>query len=134
MRTDREIRTAIVEANLAFMEAFEERDAAAVARLYAEAAQLLPPNADIVAGSDAIEAFWRNAMESGLSGVRLETVEVDAFGDTAVEAGRYTLLSDAGAEQRPADNGKYLVVWKRQNTAWRLYRDIWNSSRPLSAA
>jgi hypothetical protein len=28
------------------------------------------------------------------------------------------------------DTGKYIVIWKRENGAWKWHRDIWNSSRP----
>jgi hypothetical protein len=28
------------------------------------------------------------------------------------------------------DRGKYVVIWKRDGAAWRIHRDIWNSSMP----
>jgi ketosteroid isomerase-like protein len=28
------------------------------------------------------------------------------------------------------DNGKYVVLWRREAGQWKLHRDIWNSSQP----
>ena len=52
----------------------------------------------------------------------LETVEVEAAGDTAYEVGQFTLEASGNI----ADQGKYLVVWKRDGGT-RLHRDIWRT-------
>jgi ketosteroid isomerase-like protein len=98
-----------------------------VAKLYTAGGQLLPPNSEIVAGHDAIRAFWQGAMDLGLKEATLDTVEVEGAHETAVEVGKYTLRAAGG---QIADVGKYVVVWKAEAGAWRLHRDIWNSSRP----
>jgi uncharacterized protein (TIGR02246 family) len=124
-----DIRTDILACNKAFMDAFAKGDAAGVAALYTGGGQLLPPNSDVVAGRDAIRAFWQGAMDLGLKKAALETVEVDSTSDTALEVGRYTLRA---ADGQIADAGKYMVVWKAESGTWRLHRDIWNSSRPAA--
>jgi hypothetical protein len=43
--------------------------------------------------------------------------------------GKYTLTGDAG---KVLDQGKYVVVWKRELGQWKLYRDIWNTSVPAA--
>ena len=48
------------------------------------------------------------------------------FNCTAIEVGTYVLKGEGGAV---ADEGKYIVVWKKDGKAWKLYRDIFNSSR-----
>jgi uncharacterized protein (TIGR02246 family) len=120
-----DIRSQIEAANREFMAAFGKGDAAGIAALYASDAQVLPPNSDVIRGSEAIREFWQGAIGLGLTGATLETVEVDASGDTAIEVGRYRLT--AGEAQ--ADRGKYIVVWKEQGGRWKLYRDIWNTSQ-----
>ena len=62
----------------------------------------------------------------GITRVTLETVEVEAAGDTAYEVGQFTLEASGNI----ADQGKYLVVWKRDGGDLRLHRDIWCTSRP----
>ncbi|MGH9895019.1 MAG: DUF4440 domain-containing protein [bacterium] len=78
-------------------------------------------------GTTAIQRFWQGAVDMGLKEAVLETLEVEAHGDTAHEVGCYTLKTGGG---QVADAGKYLVVWKKEGGAWKLHRDIWTTSRP----
>lgn len=120
-------RDGILETNQRFIASLAAGDDASLAGLYTEDAQILPPNGDIVSDTDNITAFWRSALDMGISGASLETVEVDNEGDTAIEVGRYTLTAADGSV---ADEGKYLVVWKRVEDHWFIHRDIWNTSKP----
>jgi uncharacterized protein (TIGR02246 family) len=120
-----DVRSQIEAGNREFMAAFAKRDAAAVAALYTDGGQLLPPNSEVVRGHEAILEFWQGAMTRGLTGATLETVDVDASGETAVEVGRYRLT----AGDAEADHGKYIVVWKNVDGRWKLHRDIWNTSK-----
>jgi len=122
-------RSGIEAANRQFMEAFGRGDAASVARLYTASAQLLPANSDFVAGTTAIQRFWQRAMDMGLKEAVLETLELEAHGETAHEVGRYTLKTAGG---QAADAGKYLVIWMQEGGAWKLQRDIWTTSRPAA--
>lgn len=116
----------ITAANDEFMQCFGQGNAAGVAALYTREGQLLPPNSDFVWGQEAIQAFMQIAMQNGVQGVQLESLEVEEHGDIAVEMGRYAFL---GAEAQILDEGKYLVLWKQVSGQWKLHRDIFNSSR-----
>jgi uncharacterized protein (TIGR02246 family) len=120
-------RSDIEAGNRRFMEAFRRGDAASVAQLYTAAGQLLPAHSDFIDGTTAIQRFWQGAMDMGITEAVLETVEVEGLGETAHEVGRYTLKTAGG---QVADAGKYLVIWKQENGAWKLHRDIWTTSRP----
>ncbi len=122
-----DVRRAIEAANEQFMDAFRRGDAAALAGLYSEQGQAFPPNGDIAQSRQAIRAVWQAAMDAGIKGARLDTLEVDGQDDTAYEVGKYTLLGEAG---QTLDAGKYIVIWKREAGQWKLHRDIWNSSQP----
>ena len=124
----RDPRKAIEAANAEFGAAYGRGDARAVAAMFTEGGQLYPPNQGVVAGRAAIEEFWKAAMDSGVKGVDLKTAEVESLGDSAVEAGTYTLYKKDGTT---FDHGKYLVLWKRVGGAWRLHRDCWNSDEPV---
>lgn len=128
--TTSEIATEIASANGRFMAAFRQGDVAAIASLYTTAGQLLPPHSDVVAGADGIRTFWQGALNLGLKEAVLETVDIDVSGETAIEVGRYQLRGEGGAV---ADNGKYLVVWKKERGTWKLHRDMWNTSQPPAA-
>ena len=126
MEQSKGVREAIAAANQSFMRAFARGDAAGMAALYTADGQLLPTHSDVVSGTQAIQTFWQAVMGMGITEASLETVEVEAHGDTAHEVGRYRL----GGESGPLDHGKYIVIWKRESGQWKLHRDIWNSSVP----
>ncbi len=96
-----------------------------LADLYTADGQVMAPGGDFVRGHEAIEDFWHGALDKGLRGLRLHSIELEVFADTAVEVGRYELL---GPGEARVDEGKYLVVWKDVHGMWKLHRDIWNSS------
>jgi uncharacterized protein (TIGR02246 family) len=125
------VRAAIVAANREFMNAFAANDAQALGLLFTEDAALLPPNAEPVSGRTAITSFWETLLMLPVREVRLETGEIYGAGDVVTEEGRYTLLND---RDEPSEEGKYLVVWKRGAQGWKLYRDLWNSNAPATAA
>jgi len=126
-----DIRAQIESANLDFMRAFKSGDAGAVAACYTADAQLLPANSDFVRGTAAIREFWQRMLEMGIKNAALETVEVTALDDTAIEIGRYRIFV---ADDTLVDQGKYLVVWRNDNGAWKLHRDIWTTSQPAATA
>jgi ketosteroid isomerase-like protein len=119
---------AIIKANnKALGAALKAGDAAAISKMYAKGAKLLPPNAGVLKGKD-IEAFWQTAVDGGITGVKLKSQEVEVHGGTAIEVGAYT-MSAGGAV---IDEGKYIVVWKKEGRDWKLSRDIFNTSRPAA--
>ena len=123
-----DVKAAIAAGNEKLMAAFRRGDAAGLAALYTENGQLLPPNSDFITGKPAIQQFWQGVMDMGIKAALLETVELEAHGDTAIDVGRYTMQ---GEGDKILDKGKYLVVWKQEDGQWKLHRDIWNSSMPI---
>jgi len=121
----RSVDSAIVTANQAFMRAFEQ-GATTLANLYTSDAQLFPPNGAMVSGNTQIGPFWIAAFRAGIYKVSLETIETEMAGNRIIETGNYTLM---GTDGKSIDTGKYLVVWKQEGNAWKLYRDIWNTSQ-----
>ncbi len=108
-----------------FESIFGRGDAAGMADLYSANGVLLPTGSDFVKGKQAIEAFWQGAMDMGIKNAKLDIVEVEQHGDTAIDMGQYTL---SNADDQVMDTGKYLVIWKLEDGTWKLHRDIWNSS------
>jgi ketosteroid isomerase-like protein len=121
-----QLRSEIATANRNFMGAFARGDAQAVAACYTADGWLLPPGSEVVQGTAAITTFWRGAMDAGIASATLDTVEVGGGEETASEVGRYTLSGGDGAI---LDRGKYVVIWRRDGGAWKLHRDIWNTSQ-----
>ena len=120
-----DIRSAIEAANKMWEAAASRGDGAGVAALYTDDAQLLPAQSDFVTGTEAIGQFWQAVFDSGIKGASLVTVEVESHGNTAYEVGKFDLR---GAGGKVLDHGKYVVIWKKEGTSWKLHRDIWTTS------
>ncbi|MBU0702981.1 MAG: SgcJ/EcaC family oxidoreductase [Chloroflexi bacterium] len=118
---------AIAATNERFMTAYNQGDVDGLATFYTENAQLLFPNSDFITGRQAIQAVWQARVAPGARSVKLESIEVEAHGDTAIEVGLYAVI---GSEKETLDKGKYIVIWKLENGQWKIHRDILNSSMP----
>jgi len=124
-----EIRETIRNTNLKFAEAFERGDVGAVAALYTSDARLLPPDAPMLSGTEAIQAFWQGAMNLGVKAATLETIDVESSGGgLACEIGKFTLSMETPGGERIAQTGKYIVLWKNDAGVWKLHADIWNAN------
>lgn len=119
---------AIEEINHQFVEAFEHDSPFEAANVYADDAELDPPNEKSIEGKAAIQIFWKHVMDAGIRHAHLKTIELEPHGNTAIEAGEYRLEKADGSL---FDEGKYVVIWKRVGGGWKWQRDIWNSSLPL---
>ena len=116
----------ITSINDAVCRAYASGDTAAIRARYTDNPWLMAPNAETIKGKDAIQEAFQGFLDAGITGLALATNEVEAFGDTAVEMGEYGLsVGDAVADQ-----GKYIVVWKKQGGQWLIHRDIFNSNLP----
>jgi uncharacterized protein (TIGR02246 family) len=113
-----------IEATLdRYVAASNEGDAAALARLYAEDALLLPPDHEPIHGREAIGEFWRQGTDTGLE---ISALRLEVDGDVAYLVGRYRLPP---TDQEDADSGQYVLCLKRQADGdWKLTADIWNGS------
>lgn len=126
----KDMKAEITAANQLFTNAYA-KGATAMGNFYTSDARLMPPNSDVVQGSNAIGTFWKGAYESGVKKAKLETMEAEQNGSQVVEVGKYTLY---GANDAQVDTGKYIVIWKREAGQLKLHRDIWNTSTPPSVA
>jgi glutathione S-transferase len=119
------LRREIEAAHDLFMAKWPVKDAEGLVALYTEDAVLLPPNAPVQTGREALLSFAKLFMEAGIHNVRLETGEfgyLDA--DQLWERGKYTFFSVDG---KVMDVGKYLIIAKRVDGQWLICRDVFNS-------
>ena len=99
-------------------------DFAALARVYTAGARLLSPGVPAITGLAGITDYWKGAAVAlGVTGVTLHTVELTVTGDRAAELGRAEVLTAPGA---PPVGLKYVVLWKREDGAWKWDVDCWN--------
>jgi uncharacterized protein (TIGR02246 family) len=125
------VRTHIEQIGARFAEAYNRGDIAAVGALYDADAIVLAPNAPPMRGRQNIEAFWGGARQQGFRSISLTTTAVEVTGDYALELGNYRLVIQPPGQGEGVDQGKFMVVWKRQpDGTWKIYRDMFNTSMP----
>ncbi|HEU0224993.1 MAG TPA: SgcJ/EcaC family oxidoreductase [Steroidobacteraceae bacterium] len=115
----------------AWVERYELHDAAGLAALYTEDAQLLPPDAEIVSGRAAIQEFYARENPPGSAGVEIATVETRVFGDYAYRQGSFMLK---GPGDGAVMAGKFIELWKKVDGQWRIHREIWSANAPPPGA
>ena len=120
-----DVQADIASINRQFEKKFASGDAPGMAALYTRDAMLLPPGAPMQQGPEAIGGFWKMAMEMGIKTAKLKTTHLDELEDAAIEVGEYEL---GGQDGQTLDQGKYIVVWKKEKGNWRLAKDIWNTN------
>ena len=120
-------KATIEKLNDAFVAAFNKGDFAAVGSMYTEDAYLLPPGSAMAKGRSNVQAFWTKAGEA-IGDVKLTTVDVKPLGsDAAREIGTFALTTKGAQPQNLT--GKYVVVWQKVGSDWKLATDIWNSDK-----
>lgn len=111
-------------ANKEFSTFFGSADSVGVANLYTTDGKFMMHGAPSIVGRESIASTMSGFINSGVSSVDLRTIEVWGTKDLVTEEGEYTL--HAGDQQ--VDQGKYLVLWKKVDGKWYLFRDIFNSN------
>ena len=91
---------------------------------------VLPPNGEPVAKS-SMATLWGSFIRMGVKEVKLVVDDIAGNAEIISETGRYEIYA---AENKMIDKGKYVVVWKPENGAWKMYRDIFNTSMPAAPA
>jgi ketosteroid isomerase-like protein len=52
--------------------------------------------------------------------------------DFAYDYGYYSGSSAKTGEESSKFQGKYVIIWKKENNDWKIYLDIWNRIDPLN--
>lgn len=117
---------AIAAGTAAWHEALNSGDVAAVVALYTDDTRILPPNAAMGQGSDAVSASFGELIDAGLT-ARLDTIEITSAGDIGYHVGTYALSAPDGTV---VDQGKFMESWRQVNGEWKIANDIWNSDSP----
>ena len=113
--------------NAKWIELFNKGDFAGVASLYTEDAIAFPPGAAIVKGRAALELIWKGMAEK-VSDPKVTTLDVKPLGTSAArEIGTLSLKTKGPTPQEV--NGKYVVIWEKIGSEWKLAVDIWNDGK-----
>ncbi|RYY13811.1 MAG: DUF4440 domain-containing protein [Chitinophagaceae bacterium] len=120
-------RAGIQAANKTFMELLTKGDSAGIANLYTDDAKLLFPDAPPIVGKAAIQSVFGGIIRSGVTRVELITKEV--FG-TEELVGEEEEVNIYVGDKIVAED-KALVLWKKENGQWKLFRDMTNAQKKI---
>jgi uncharacterized protein (TIGR02246 family) len=113
--------------NAKWTEFFNKGDFAGVASLYTEDAVAFPPGSAMVKGRAAIGAMWKG-MAGQVTDPKVTTLEVKRLGRRALrEIGTFSLKTRGPSSKELT--GKYVVVWEKVGSRWKLAADIWNDGK-----
>lgn len=126
-QNDPNLKKSIQKMNQDFITVFQEGDATRLEDFYCSDGQLLPPGAPAIVGKEQILGFWQTLMNAGINKFDLQTTEAEKFGNKVIEQGTYTIFA---GNNLIVDQGKYMVIWKKEDGRLKISRDITNSDNP----
>lgn len=95
-----EPRRALESFTAKYVDAYNRKDAAAVAALYTDDAVLVQPSPNpVVTGKPNFERYWRAAFDAGRSDLRYDVQQVEAQGDAVWAVGRFTVMGPPPGQQ-----------------------------------
>lgn len=102
-------------------------DFATFGGMYTEDAYLLPQGSAMIKGRSNIQAYSTKAAER-VADLKITTVDVEPLGNEAVrEIGTFWLVTKG---QQPQEiTGKYVNIWQKVGSEWKMALDIWNRDK-----
>ena len=117
-----------------FLDAFKAGDVDRFTSLFTDDTVVMPPNDTTLYGKAEVRA-WHEDYRQYFRVVLISFPERDiaVTGDWAVERSSYTVsIAPAAGSGRIRDDGRRLVVWKRQpDASWKIWQMLWNSIKPI---
>jgi uncharacterized protein (TIGR02246 family) len=101
-------------------EAVKAKDAAAVASFFADDVFFKLPGQQPVNSRMAVEEIHEGMFSQGLS-VRMETTDLQEYGNIAIEVGSADIIAPDGSV---VSRTTYLTNWKKINGKWLIFRDV----------
>lgn len=93
--------------------------------LYSQDGTVAWPGFEIGRGAAEIEARWRKAHDDFKdSKLKFNPISIEIVGGLAIDFGQVVFTSDGKVD----DGNKYLVIWRNEHGAWKVYYDCWNSN------
>ena len=97
-----------------------------ISNSYTEDAKVFPNKSKILSGGSIME-YW--TLPEGVSTPyhKIRQEEITIVGNTAYDYGYYEGKTKHKDGRISSWAGKYVIVWKKVDTDWKMYLDIWNS-------
>jgi uncharacterized protein (TIGR02246 family) len=124
---DLSVAKAEIEAsNKVFMDLVAKGDSVGLANSYTTDAKFMNAGVPAVSGRANIQNAMSEIVKSGITKVDIRLKEVFGTEDLIAEEGELTLY----VKDKAVAEEKYIVLWKKEDGKWKLFRDIFNSNLP----
>jgi ketosteroid isomerase-like protein len=130
-------KEAIDKGHVDWLNAMKANDAEALGRLVTADVVLMPPHQPPVSGPQGVINWFGGVVKQARTvGVDIKEREVIVAGDFGIERGAFVWKVAPTAGGSPIeDHGSFLALWQRQpDGAWKVKRNIWNSTLPAARA
>jgi uncharacterized protein (TIGR02246 family) len=123
---------AVVDADAQWSKTAGANDLDGTVSYYSDDASMLPPNAPIATGKQAIRAVWASMLSPDVTvSWQVTKADVARSGELAYVMGVYQITAKNPQGKSMEDRGKLVEVWKKQvDGTWKTVTDIFNSDLP----
>ena len=117
-------RKAIEASNAIYSDLANKNDGSILTR-YTDDACLYPPNAAPVCGKDNIVKFFKDGPK-----VNSKFIIQHLYGDGQHFVTEESLYELTDLKGNKLDDGRVIVIWKKTEKGWKMYRDMFSSNHP----
>jgi len=110
-----------------FSELYVQGAHVALSNYYTTDGKLIPERIDIIMGREAIAERWASQKGRKILFHEMVPKEIKVLQDHAYDYGYYRGQTRNANGDTNSWQGKYTIIWKKINTDWKIYLDIWNS-------
>lgn len=109
-----------------FSKAYENADYDKLTKFYSFDGKIFPAGADIIVGYEAIKKRWTLPKGASIQSHKVSPKEIKIIDNYAYDYGYYSGVSTSNKGKTNAFKGKYVIVWRKDGSDWKIYLDIWN--------
>lgn len=113
-------RKEIEDVNQKMMEFVTKGDSAGIASCYTQDAKLMFSGSPTAVGRSSIQSAFGGMLSSGVDKAELKVIDVFGSEDYLVEEGEVAVY----VKDKQVGSDRYLVVWKKEDGKWKIFRDI----------
>lgn len=112
-------------------ESFISGDSSLFVKCFTSDACILPPNAPALCGQQGLLQFYKGSRKAGVRDATFTSLGL--FGQTPEYVTQQGAVQLFDAAQHPLARTKVLIVWKKTDEGWRIFRQMLNFDAPMPA-
>lgn len=113
-----------------FSNAYINADYDKLTKFYSTDAKIFPAGTDIIVGHAAIKKRWTLPKGASVLSHKISPKEIKIVDNYAYDYGYYEGSSSLKNGETNFFKGKYVIVWRKDESDWKIYLDIWNRIDP----